>query len=142
MAAIRAEKPTDTRHNEDGEELLNPTPMQPPLGYKRAPTLAEQIRHQVMVAKLEALNDLEETEDEADDFEVGDDFEPMSKYENDHIPTIKQLRQQAQEINDKIRHENLKAAKAQLEKQIKEKRGGAAPAASAADEPSSETGET
>lgn len=42
-------KTTDktNRHNEEGHEILNPTPMQPPLGYKPQLSLAEQIRLQV-----------------------------------------------------------------------------------------------
>ena len=116
-------KKTDERHNEAGQELLDPKPMQPPLGYKRAPSLAEQIRHQVMIAKLQALEELEETEDEADDFEVGDDWEPMSKHENDHVPSIKELRRRVDEINAEIRAQNLRRAKEEAEAALSRKGG-------------------
>lgn len=100
------------RHNENGEEILNPYPMEPPLGYKRTLSLHEQIAQQVRLAKIQLLDDvnLEETEEEADDFEVGDDYEPLSPYENDHIPKIAELKRRAKALNDKIRAaQNAKA---------------------------------
>lgn len=119
-------KRTHGRHSETGGERLDPTPMQPPLGYKRAPSLSEQIRAQVLAAKLEALDALEETEEEADDFEVGDDFEPLSPHENEHVPSIKTLKARAQEINDEIKRRNMEQLREKLEKEIAEKKGGAA----------------
>lgn len=92
------------RHDANGNEILSEIPMQPPLGYRRTPTLAEQIRQQVRQAKLEFLDDgtISETDEDADDFEVGDDFEPLSPHENDHIPSIAELKKQASEINEEI----------------------------------------
>jgi len=110
-------KDTRLRHDDAGREKLDDRPMQPPLGYKRAPTLAEQIRQQVIRAKLEELEMLQETDEEADDFEVGDDFEPLSPHENEHIPSIKELRKRADEINAEIRRQNLEKLRDQLEKQ-------------------------
>lgn len=109
------------RHNDDGEEILDPVPMQPPLGYKKTLSLSEQIAQQVRRMKLELLQDdsIQETDEEADDFEVGDDFEPLSPYENDHIPSIKQLKQRAKEINEQIKEANRRAAIAAHEKALK-----------------------
>lgn len=79
------------RFNEDGREILNPTPMQPPIGYKKQPSIAEQIREQVRAAKY--LDDMEpETEEEADDFEIDDDPPIPSRWENDMVPSIKETR--------------------------------------------------
>jgi len=105
-------KKSPLKHDETGGEILDPTPMQPPLGYKRTPTLSEQIAQQVRIAQLRILEDaaLHETEDEADDFEVGDDFEPLSQYENDHMPTLANLKKKAAEINKQIRQRNLELA--------------------------------
>lgn len=110
--AFKQEKLAPQRHNENGEEILDPTPMQPPLGYKKTLSLHEQIAQQVRLAKLQLLDDvnLEETDEEADDFEVGEDFEPLSKYENDHMPSVKQLKKQAQAINAKIKEAHNKKA--------------------------------
>lgn len=94
-------KTTDktNRHNEDGHEILNPTPMQPPLNYKAQPSLAEQIRQQVRAHV--ALLDMEpETEEEADDFEIDDDPQPVSRWENDMVPSIKETRKRIRELEE------------------------------------------
>lgn len=105
-------KRSQERHNDAGEEILDPTPMQPPLGYKKSLSLSEQIAQQVRIQHLKILEDMavEETEEEADDFEIGDDYEPMSKHENDHMPTLANLKKRAKEINDQIEQRKLKLA--------------------------------
>jgi len=111
---------SEEKHNRQGQELMDPTPMQPPMGYRKTPTLSEQIAQQVRQMKLELLqNDsIGETEEDADDFEIGDDFEPLSPHENDHIPSIKVLKQQALEINKRIEEANRRAAIAAHEKAL------------------------
>jgi len=108
----KAPKRSPDKHNEDGGEILDPTPMQPPLGYKKSLSLSEQIAQQVRIAQLKILEDslLEETEDEADDFEVGEDFEPLSAHENDHMPTLANLKKKAAEINAAIKKRNTELA--------------------------------
>lgn len=106
-----APKLSPLKHNEAGEEIMDPQPMQPPLGYKKTLSLSEQIHQSVRLAKLQLLEAqaMEETEEEADDFEVGDDFQPLSPYENDHMPTLANLKKQAREINaaiDKAKREH------------------------------------
>lgn len=66
-----------------GRELPDPVPMAPPVGYQRQPTLTERIREMVRGehVRLAALQAGQETFEEADDFEVGDDFDPTSPYE-------------------------------------------------------------
>lgn len=105
-------KPPSEKHNEFGEEIPDPTPMQPPLGYKRSLSLSEQIAQQVRIAHLKILEDsaIAETDEEADDFEVGDDYEPMSKWENDNVPTLGVLKKRAKEINDAIERRKLEVA--------------------------------
>lgn len=96
-------KTTDkyNRHTESGQEILNPTPMQPPLGYKKTLSLAEQIRQQVRT--LKALEDDEpETEEEADDFEIEDDPVPHSRWENDLVPSIKETRERARALEREL----------------------------------------
>lgn len=79
------------RFSEDNKEILNPTPVQPPIGYKPTLSLAEQIRQQVRAYKH--VEDTEpETEEEADDFDIIDDPQPESRWENDMIPSIKESR--------------------------------------------------
>lgn len=127
-------KSPSRKHNQLGEETPDPTPMQPPLGYNRTLSLSEQIAQQVRIAQLKILEDsaLAETEDEADDFEVGDDFEPLSQYENDHMPTLANLKRQAKKINDAIEKRKLELSiqttKDKVEKHEQKKAGAPAPA--------------
>jgi len=97
-------KTTDkaNRFDENGHEILNPTPMQPPLGYKKTPSLVEQIRLQVR--QLKHLDDMEpETEEEADDFEIDDDPAPSSRWENDMVPSIKETRARIRALEEQER---------------------------------------
>lgn len=105
-------KRSEEKHTEEGFEIIDPTPMQPPLGYKRSLSLSEQIAQQVRIAHLKILEDsaVSETEEEADDFEVGEDFEPLSPHENDHMPTLANLKKRAKEINDAIEKRKLELA--------------------------------
>lgn len=98
------------RFNARGEELLDPTPMQPPLGYKKQPSLADQIRQAVMASKYDEYMSLEETEEEADDFEV-EDMEPFSPHENEHMPTLAALKAEAQRINEEMKAAAIREAK-------------------------------
>lgn len=88
---IDAYRTTDkeNRHNDQGHEILNPTPMQPPLGYNPQPSLAEQIRRSLRQLKDEDMEP--ETLEEADDFEIDDDPPIPSRWENDNIPSIKEI---------------------------------------------------
>lgn len=98
------------RHNEAGEEVLDDTPMQPPVGYKKQVSLHEQIMQKLRLEKILRDEAIAETEDEVDDFEVGDDFVPLSEHENDHVPTLKQLKAAAKKINEKIEEAKRKKA--------------------------------
>lgn len=74
--------------DEFGREIPDPTPMAPPVGYKRAPTMVEIIRQQIQGEKLaQAAREMgKETWEEADDFDVGDDFDPSSPWEEQYDP--------------------------------------------------------
>lgn len=117
-------KTTDkwNRFDEDGREILNPTPVSPPLGYRKTPSLSDQIREQVL-----ALHRLEkdfepETEEEADDFDIDDDPAPVSRWENDMVPSIKELRRLKTEMEE---NERVFARPKQTQQQ--EKEGASAP---------------
>lgn len=62
-----------------GMEFPNPVPQAPPLGYKKQPSLMDNIRDMIRRASEEAAHQGFETEEEADDFEVGDDYDPMDR---------------------------------------------------------------
>lgn len=79
----RRVKASHTKFDADGRELMDPTPIAPPIGYKKSPSIAEQIRTMIRSEHLrqEAERAGYETFEEADDFDVGDDFDPKSPYE-------------------------------------------------------------
>lgn len=72
----------------DGRERPNPTPMAPPIGYKKQPSLIDTVRQMVRSEKLKAELEQQglETPEEADDFDVGDDYDPSSPYEHNFDP--------------------------------------------------------
>lgn len=72
-------KPLD----EFGQEVPDPVPLAPPVGYKRRVPLAQQIREMVRseALRMAAERAGAESFDEADDFDVGDDVDPRSPYE-------------------------------------------------------------
>lgn len=91
----------DNRHNAKGEEILNDTPMQPPVGYKPQPSLIETIREQVRAHYLLLADEEIDTEEEADDFDIPDDpIDPHSPWENDNIPSLKEARQRLSELEE------------------------------------------
>lgn len=89
---------------EDGSEKPSPKPMQPPLGYKRQPSMVEHIRAMVRSEQMRLAAELEgmETFEDADDFDVADpDAEPWSKYEvDDDLPSIAELRRRLAEAEE------------------------------------------
>lgn len=89
MKQMIQEYPVESTLDPQGREVPDPTPMAPPIGYKRTPSLAEQIREMVRSERLamEAAAAGFESFEEADDFEVGDDFDPSSPYEEQFEPT-------------------------------------------------------
>lgn len=101
----RVKSRQDQHHDELGREIPDPTPLAPPLGYKKQPTLAEQMRAMVISEKLkaEARAAGAETFEEADDFNVGDDYDPTSPYEEIFEPLpAPDERPIAQQIADAI----------------------------------------
>lgn len=63
-------------------EYPDPTPVEMPLGFKRPPTLQEEIQRLIRVQMSQAAQDSGmETFEEADDFEVDEDPDPLSPYE-------------------------------------------------------------
>ena len=99
---LRRKNRQSTYLDEQGREMPNPTPLAPPLGYKKQPSIREQIRNMVRSEQLRQAADASgvETFEEADDFDVGDDYDPTSPYEEvfEPMPT----RDVPQEIADKL----------------------------------------
>lgn len=66
-----------------GGEVPDPVPLEPPVGYFKQPSMIERVRDMVRSEHLRIAAEAAgaETFDEADDFEVEDDPEPISAYE-------------------------------------------------------------
>lgn len=79
--------------NAAGAEVLDDTPIEPPIGYNPQVPLHLQIREMVRSARLaeEAAAAGMETFEEADDFDVDDDFDPSTPWENDFDPTYSEI---------------------------------------------------
>lgn len=73
----------------DGREKPDGTPVAPPIGYLRQPSMFERMREMVRKELSEAAQESGfETFEEADDFNIGDDYDPTSPYEELFEPPI------------------------------------------------------
>lgn len=95
MARADRVKPKAFTHlTKDGREIPDPTPMDPPVGYIKQPSISDRIREMIRSEKLraEAEQAGQETFEEADDFDVGDDFDPTVMFEDvfDGLPPSKE----------------------------------------------------
>lgn len=91
----RAPRSRDNKLSPSRRELPDPTPIAPPIGFVRQPSLTEQIRSMVRSEQLRHAADAAGAEsfEEADDFDVGDDFDPRSPYENEFDPPLSEMLQ-------------------------------------------------
>lgn len=66
-----------------GQERPDPRPMEPPIGFKKQPSLHERIREMVRSEQLRLAAEKAgaETFEEADDFDIEDDLDIRSPYE-------------------------------------------------------------
>lgn len=104
--------------NAKGQEVLDPTPMAPPVGYEKPVSMVELLRDRVRneMSRIAEEQGLDSFED-ADDFDVGDDFDPRSPHEMDFEPGRKSTRDMLAELREDVtklvkeRDEALKALK-------------------------------
>lgn len=75
--------------DDDGREVPDPTPLSLPAGFKRPETLAEQVQRLVRGAlSRQAAEQGFETWEESEDFDVGDDDDPHTPYEQEFDPVL------------------------------------------------------
>lgn len=86
----KVRRPQHTDFMQKGREYPDPTPIAPPLGFIKQPTLAETMRQMIRSEALKnaARESGHETFEEADDFDVGDDYDPRSPYEETFDPPV------------------------------------------------------
>lgn len=92
---------------EIGVEFPNPVPVEAPLGAQPYEDIWVTIRRMVLdqAAREAASPDDEmETEEEANDFDVGDDFDPASPWEEVHEPT-ESASSHCSSVSDICRHD-------------------------------------
>lgn len=79
--------------NPDGTQVLDPTPIAPPVGYKKHPSMVEIVRDMVKSERLaQAAREAgAETLEEAEDFDVQDEYLMESPWENDFDPPLVEL---------------------------------------------------
>lgn len=77
------------RLDEFGHEVPDPTPLAMPSGFRRPETLQEQVARLVR-SRLSQIADEQgaETFEESEDFEVDDDFDPNTPYEEFFDPAL------------------------------------------------------
>lgn len=67
--------------NDKGQEVLDPTPVAIPVRALRRPSTLDEIRQYIGLVNREAEQAGQETFEESDDFDVGDDYDPQSPWE-------------------------------------------------------------
>ncbi|QXP07974.1 MAG: hypothetical protein [Arizlama microvirus] len=82
-AVVKRVKDWVAKFDEEGREIPDPTPHSLAVGFRKPETIDEKILR--LVKSREMQRDLEaqgyETFEDAEDFDVGDDFDPQTPYE-------------------------------------------------------------
>lgn len=84
-------------HNDLGQEIPDPIPMAPPIGYQKPLSMFDQMRAQIRAEHVRLrqmeLEQLRETPEQANDFDVDEDIESMpSLYEEKFDPVDFEVR--------------------------------------------------
>lgn len=80
-------------HDAEGREILDTTPIAPPVGFTKEPSMFDYVREMVRSERLRQEAEAQgfESFEDADDFDVGDDVDPTTPYENDFDPDVREL---------------------------------------------------
>lgn len=100
-------------HDPAGREVLDPVPMAPPVKLDRGMTQAEHVRRLVRnELSLAAVEEGEESFEEADDFDTGEDDDfPMTQYEREFDPEYLRLKDEALAQRQRERDEEKSGVK-------------------------------
>lgn len=90
--------------DQEGREILDTTPIAPPVGFMEQPSMFDIVREMVRSERFKAQMEAEglETFEEADDFDVDDDFDPSTPYENDFDPGVSELYKAGKEEQERV----------------------------------------
>lgn len=98
-----------------GAEVPDPVPMAPPVGYVKQPSMFEHMREMIRreLSQAAAESGVESFED-ADDFEVGDDYDPRSPYEEEFEGvSVRELDERIAELRRRAEVRNSELARMQ-----------------------------
>lgn len=83
VKSVISKNPKARRYDADGKFYPDPVPMAPPVGFVQKPSIADQMRrifHSEQM-KILAAQEGRESFEEADDFEIQDEYDPRSPFE-------------------------------------------------------------
>lgn len=108
-------------YNKQGEEIPDDRPMSAAVGFKRPPSLAEMVKNLVRNEQIQRDFDTHgiETFDDADDFNVDDDFDPSSPWEESFDPTYPHIAARMQEVRSGVVQDKTPAEIAEKIAQMK-----------------------
>lgn len=86
-----------SRLNDKGQEVLNDAPVTLPVRYQRGDNITERVQRMVeeTISRRAEMAGLE-TLDDANDFDVGDDYDPRSEHEVDEDAEAEYFRQRGE----------------------------------------------
>lgn len=110
MATFEEQVPTP-RLDEEGREILDPTPMAIPAGFKRPDSIADQVRRLVRSHELARAAEAAglETFEESEDFDIDETFDPHTPYELQWDPVLGRDVAPA-DFNDPVKREYFRRA--------------------------------
>lgn len=97
-------------HDSEGREIPDPVPMAPPLGYTKPLSMFDQMRAQIRQEHMRlqqlALEELAETPEQANDFDVEEDIENQpSLYEEKFDPVDYEIRQRLRQADFRAKYD-------------------------------------
>jgi len=106
------------KYNDKNEEIPDNTPVELPIGYKKPESLQEMIARMVNVHSQLAEREGRESFEEADDFDVEEDVDPISRYQLDPMQEeyIAPREEQKGEVSEKRDTELTKGREAETVK--------------------------
>ena len=87
-------KRQQARGYEGALQIVDSTPVAPPIGYQKRDSIFDQMRAMVQAELTkQRTSEEQETFEEADDFDIPEDefYDPKSPYENDFDPPLREL---------------------------------------------------
>lgn len=116
------------RLNEFGQEIPDRVPMEPPVGFKKQPSIFENMREMVKAELArKAIDEGFDTEDDDNNFDIPEDRDPLSKHEYTEMDE-ERVTTTAAAINKKISDDKAAAKAAMAARSSEPPKAGQGPA--------------